>query len=71
MLVHCRMGVSRSAAVVCAYAMKAYGWSYEKALKHVKQHRGCVKPNASFLRQLETYQVGTELSAGYGGLFRD
>ncbi|XP_037068784.1 protein phosphatase Slingshot-like [Pollicipes pollicipes] len=55
-LVHCRMGVSRSAAVVMAYAMKAYGWSYEKAFKYVKRSRGCVKPNASFLRQLETYQ---------------
>ncbi|KAF0313252.1 Protein phosphatase Slingshot [Amphibalanus amphitrite] len=55
-LVHCRMGVSRSAAVVVAYAMKAYGWSYDKALKYVREKRSCIKPNASFIRQLETYQ---------------
>lgn len=55
-LVHCKMGVSRSASVVIAYAMKAYNWTFSQALKHVKIKRNCIKPNKSFLSQLETYQ---------------
>lgn len=55
-LVHCKMGVSRSASVVIAYAMKAYNWDFQKALKHVKEKRSCIKPNSSFISQLETYQ---------------
>lgn len=55
-LVHCKMGVSRSASVVIAYAMKAYNWNFEKAMKHVKAKRTCIKPNTSFIAQLETYQ---------------
>ncbi|TMW52993.1 hypothetical protein DOY81_001941 [Sarcophaga bullata] len=55
-LVHCKMGVSRSASVVIAYAMKAYNWEFQKALQHVKQRRNCIKPNKNFLNQLETYR---------------
>lgn len=55
-LVHCKMGVSRSASVVIAYAMKAYDWSFTDALEHVKNNRNCIKPNKNFLNQLETYQ---------------
>ncbi|XP_056387095.1 protein phosphatase Slingshot homolog 3 isoform X2 [Hyla sarda] len=55
-LVHCKMGVSRSASTVIAYAMKEYEWTFEDALKHVKERRNIVQPNAGFLRQLQTYQ---------------
>ncbi|KAM3912899.1 protein phosphatase Slingshot homolog 3 [Leptodactylus fuscus] len=55
-LVHCKMGVSRSASTVIAYAMKEYEWSLEDALKHVKERRSIVQPNSGFLRQLQTYQ---------------
>uniref|UniRef100_A0A182VSP1 protein-serine/threonine phosphatase n=1 Tax=Anopheles minimus TaxID=112268 RepID=A0A182VSP1_9DIPT len=55
-LVHCKMGISRSASVVIAYAMKANGWNFEHALRHVKEKRNCIKPNKNFLMQLETYQ---------------
>lgn len=54
-LVHCKMGVSRSASVVVAYAMKARHWDLPQALRHVKERRACVKPNASFMQQLEIY----------------
>lgn len=56
-LVHCKMGVSRSASVVIAYAMKAYSWDLKKALTYVQTKRQCIKPNSSFIAQLETYQV--------------
>lgn len=55
-LVHCKMGISRSASVVIAYAMKAYNWDFDQALKHVKEKRSCIKPNRNFIAQLETYQ---------------
>ncbi|XP_052570631.1 protein phosphatase Slingshot homolog 3 isoform X2 [Peromyscus californicus insignis] len=55
-LVHCKMGVSRSAATVLAYAMKQYGWGLEQALVHVQELRPIVRPNPGFLRQLQTYQ---------------
>ncbi|CRK96813.1 CLUMA_CG009948, isoform B [Clunio marinus] len=55
-LVHCKMGISRSASVVIAYAMKAYDWDFDQAIKHVKEKRNCIKPNKNFVSQLETYQ---------------
>ncbi|XP_077064370.1 protein phosphatase Slingshot homolog 2 isoform X2 [Siphateles boraxobius] len=55
-LVHCKMGVSRSASTVIAYAMKEYGWDLEKAFDHVKERRSVTKPNPSFMKQLEEYQ---------------
>ncbi|KAM4578943.1 protein phosphatase Slingshot homolog 1 isoform 2-T2 [Fundulus diaphanus] len=55
-LVHCKMGVSRSASTVIAYAMKEYGWSLEKAYNFVKQKRNITRPNAGFMRQLAEYE---------------
>ncbi|XP_063171938.1 protein phosphatase Slingshot homolog 1 isoform X2 [Candoia aspera] len=55
-LVHCKMGVSRSASTVIAYAMKEFGWSLEKAYSYVKQKRSIARPNAGFMRQLLEYQ---------------
>ncbi|KAL7839495.1 hypothetical protein SRHO_G00261530 [Serrasalmus rhombeus] len=55
-LVHCKMGVSRSASTVIAYAMKEYGWSLEKAYNFVKQKRSITRPNDNFMRQLAEYE---------------
>ncbi|XP_062328425.1 protein phosphatase Slingshot homolog 2 isoform X2 [Osmerus eperlanus] len=55
-LVHCKMGVSRSASTVIAYAMKEYGWDLDTAFDYVKERRAVTKPNPSFMRQLEEYQ---------------
>ncbi|XP_067910881.1 protein phosphatase Slingshot homolog 1-like isoform X2 [Heterodontus francisci] len=55
-LVHCKMGVSRSASTVIAYAMKEYRWSLEKAYKYVKERRSVAQPNAGFMRQLAEYE---------------
>ncbi|NWT83143.1 SSH3 phosphatase, partial [Lanius ludovicianus] len=55
-LVHCRMGLSRSAATVLAYAMKEFGWSLERALRHVRHCRPGILPNPGFMRQLDFYQ---------------
>ncbi|XP_077640563.1 LOW QUALITY PROTEIN: protein phosphatase Slingshot homolog 3 [Lonchura striata] len=55
-LVHCRMGLSRSAATVLAYAMKEFGWPLERALRHVRHCRPGILPNPGFMRQLDFYQ---------------
>lgn len=53
--VHCKMGISRSASTVIAYAMKQYHWPLEVALAYVKERRSIIKPNEGFMKQLQTY----------------
>ncbi|XP_018021032.1 protein phosphatase Slingshot, partial [Hyalella azteca] len=55
-LVHCKMGISRSASVVIAYAMKAYNLNLVRATELVRSKRSCVKPNQAFALQLKTYE---------------
>ncbi|XP_056138391.1 protein phosphatase Slingshot homolog 3 [Lampris incognitus] len=54
-LVHCKMGVSRSASTVIAYTMKQQHWPLEVALSYVRERRPIVKPNDGFMKQLQTY----------------
>ncbi|KAK6298824.1 hypothetical protein J4Q44_G00303340 [Coregonus suidteri] len=54
-LVHCKMGVSRSGSTVVAYAMKQQRWSLEVALSYVRDRRPIVQPNDGFMKQLHTY----------------
>eukprot|EP00906_Rhabdomonas_costata_P038306 RCo054050 len=51
-LVHCRVGASRSAAVVVGFLMVQFRLSFRDALAKVKARRPCVKPNNGFLQQL-------------------
>lgn len=55
-IVHCKMGVSRSASVVLAYLMKEYHYSLESAFNFTKQKRTCINPNDGFRVQLATYE---------------
>jgi len=55
-LVHCKMGISRSASTVCAFAMKHFGWSLDQALEHTKQNRSIINPNNGFRHQLCVYE---------------
>lgn len=52
---HCKMGVSRSASTVIAYAMKQQRWPLDVALAYVRDRRSIVKPNEGFMKQLQTY----------------
>ncbi|XP_044219685.1 protein phosphatase Slingshot homolog 3 [Thunnus albacares] len=54
-LVHCKMGVSRSASTVIAYAMKQQRWPLDVALAFVRDRRSIIKPNDGFMKQLQTY----------------
>ncbi|XP_071509345.1 uncharacterized protein [Diadema antillarum] len=55
-LVHCKMGISRSASTVIAYAMKEYEMTLEEALRHVDERRPIIRPNKSFMKQLQIYE---------------
>uniref|UniRef100_A0A8C4VIU0 Dual specificity protein phosphatase n=1 Tax=Gopherus evgoodei TaxID=1825980 RepID=A0A8C4VIU0_9SAUR len=50
-LVHCAVGVSRSATLVLAYLMIRHRMTLVEAIKTVKDHRGII-PNRGFLHQL-------------------
>uniref|UniRef100_A0A3Q3VRY2 protein-serine/threonine phosphatase n=1 Tax=Mola mola TaxID=94237 RepID=A0A3Q3VRY2_MOLML len=54
-LVHCKMGISRSGSTVIAYAMKQEHWPLDVALAYVKDRRSIVKPNEGFMKQLQIY----------------
>nr|CAG4713029.1 unnamed protein product [Naegleria fowleri] len=51
-LVHCFMGMSRSACLVVACLMKFKEWSLEKAFKYVKKKRPSIEINCGFMKQL-------------------
>lgn len=51
-LVHCRLGVSRSASIVLAYLLKNSDKSLKEVWKEVREKRPIVKPNPSFIKQL-------------------
>lgn len=55
-LVHCMIGMSRSASVVIAYLMALKRISVSEALAIVKAKRSIVRPNNGFLHQLVRYE---------------
>ena len=56
LLVHCKLGISRSASFVIAYLIESNNLSVEKALNFVKQKRNQIKPNEGFMGQLKKYE---------------
>ena len=55
-LVHCKMGISRSATCVISFLMKEYGHDLTTVLIETKEKRSIVNPNKSFIKQLEVYE---------------
>ncbi|XP_030059081.1 dual specificity protein phosphatase 13 [Microcaecilia unicolor] len=55
-LVHCAVGISRSASLVLAYLMIHHRLSLVKAIKRVKEHRW-ISPNRGFLKQLQNLDI--------------
>ncbi|KAJ3430117.1 dual specificity protein phosphatase [Anaeramoeba flamelloides] len=52
-LVHCRLGVSRSSTVIIYYLMKYHNLRYQEAYDWVKSCRSLIDPNPGFVKQLK------------------
>ena len=55
-LIHCKLGISRSAAIIIAYLIKYYGFNFNSALKFIKKQRDRINPNAGFIELLKQYE---------------
>lgn len=51
-LVHCQAGISRSATICLAYLIQSHRVRLDEAFDFVKQRRGVISPNFSFMGQL-------------------
>ena len=56
-LIHCQMGISRSATVAIAYLMKYHSFSRDAAYQYVKERRPLINPNPGFWSQLQLFQA--------------
>ena len=66
-LVHCRHGVSRSAAAVVAVLMSKFGLSRDEALAKLVEKKASAAPNTGFLNQLLLWEMmGNRLDQGNG-----
>jgi protein tyrosine phosphatase len=55
-LVHCRMGISRSATIIISYIMKRYKIQLDEAIKFVKRKRPIIDPNFDFYISLRKFE---------------
>ena len=55
-LVHCMMGMSRSASVCIAYLMQYKHMTLREAYYHVKSKRSIIRPNPAFWEQLIQFE---------------
>eukprot|EP01121_Diplochlamys_sp_Union-15-3_P002765 TRINITY_DN1254_c0_g2_i1.p1 TRINITY_DN1254_c0_g2~~TRINITY_DN1254_c0_g2_i1.p1 ORF type:complete len:166 (-),score=17.26 TRINITY_DN1254_c0_g2_i1:23-520(-) len=73
-LVHCNLGISRSATIILSLLMDVNKMTLYEAWKYTKNRRRIIKPNTGFLRQLIEYEKKrfgkTTLNLGkYGQLY--
>lgn len=62
-LVHCRMGISRSSSLVIAYLMKSLNKPYFDILNIVKEKRPIIDPCFKFVCKLLDYQKELEIKS--------
>ena len=55
-LIHCKLGISRSTSILIAYMIKHYGYSVKKSLDLIKSKRKQVNPNNGFINQLYSFE---------------
>jgi len=67
-VVHCIMGISRSATVVCAYLIAHKNMKAEEAIAYAQSKRPVVCPNLGFREQLEIYESKLQSNRGQDSL---
>jgi protein-tyrosine phosphatase len=55
-LVHCHMGISRSATLVCSYLIAKKNMTVRESIKFLKDKRSQVEPNIGFCFRLEGFE---------------
>jgi protein-tyrosine phosphatase len=55
-LIHCRLGISRSPALIIGYFIKYMGYTTEAALNLLISQRSQIHPNSGFISQLKAYE---------------
>ena len=55
-LIHCKLGISRSPTIIIGYLIKYMGYSTLSALNFLKSKRSQVYPNQGFISQLISYE---------------
>ena len=55
-LIHCKLGRSRSTSILIAYLIKYFGYNVNTALELIKSKRKQVNPNLGFIRQLYSFE---------------
>ncbi|KAJ3126491.1 Dual specificity protein phosphatase 1 [Nowakowskiella sp. JEL0407] len=68
-LVHCAMGISRSASVVIAWRMRKEKENFTQAFKFVHSKREFVCPNNGFREQLALFESWGWKASGFGYLY--
>ena len=56
LLVHCKVGLSRSPTVIIAYLIKYYEFTVDSAMRFMKRKRPQIIPNEGFIQQLKEYE---------------
>lgn len=56
MVVHCQMGISRSATIIIAYLMQRFKWSFKESRNYLRDCRPVIYPNDGFVRQLRIWE---------------
>ncbi|KAL0481652.1 dual specificity protein phosphatase [Acrasis kona] len=65
-LVHCFMGMSRSATIVIAYLMRQNRWNLKEAYRFVRERRPIIELNVGFMYQLVEYEKSLYGSSSLG-----
>ena len=55
-LIHCRLGISRSPVLIIGYFIKYMGYTTEAALNLLTSQRSQIHPNSGFISQLKAYE---------------
>lgn len=51
-LIHCKMGASRSVSILILYLMENYNMTLDESVKYIKDKRNIINPNINFINSI-------------------